>query len=130
MNTPGTHHLFIVDVDARVAAHLAVAITTYTDRARRSYRAVPPELHLFAQALTTQAMAGQAGPTLDHPAPGAHAEKVDQRLLSIGQVAAALNMSARTVRRRIASGDLPAVHCGQLVRIQVADLDDYLAHLR
>lgn len=130
MNTPGTHRMLIVDVDPQIAAHLAIAITTYTDRARRSYRAVPPELHLFAQALTTQAMAGQAGPTLDHPVVQPHAEKVDQRLLTITQVADALHMSARTVRRRITSGDLPAVHCGHLARIRVADLDAYLTSLR
>jgi len=123
-------HLFIVDVDARLAAHLAVAITTYTDTARRSYRAVPPELHQFAQALTTQAMAGQAGPTLDHPVVQPHAEKVDQRLLTITQVADALHMSARTVRRRITSGDLPVIHSGHLTRIRVADLDVYLNNLR
>jgi len=122
--------MFIVDVDAQIAAHLAVAITTYTDRARRSYRAVPPELHLFAQALTTQAMAGQTRTTLDHPAPGAHAEKVDQQLLSITQVADALYISPRTVRRRITSGALPAVHCGHLARIRATDLDDYLSNLR
>jgi excisionase family DNA binding protein len=122
--------MFIVDVDPQLAAHLAVAITTYTDRARRSYRAVPAELHQLARSLAAQAMAGQAGPTLNHPAPGAHAEKVDQRLLTITQVAAALNMSTRTVRRRITSGALPAVHCGHLARIRVADLDDYLSNLR
>jgi excisionase family DNA binding protein len=123
-------HLFIVDVDARLAAHLAVAITTYTDRARRSYRAVPPELHQFAQALTTQAMAGQAGPILDHPVVQAHAEHVDPQLLTLTEVARVLRISARTVRRRITSGELPAAHCGHLSRIRVADLDDYLNNLR
>jgi len=129
VSTSGAVPMLIV-ADARVAAHMAVAITTYADNARRKYRAVPPELRPIARALAASAMASQAGPTLDHPAPVAHGERVDAQLLTISQVAEALHVSTRTVQRRITSGDLPAVHCGQLVRIRVADLDAYLSNLR
>jgi excisionase family DNA binding protein len=129
VSTSGAVPMLIV-ADGRVAAHMAVAITTYVDNARRKYRAVPPELRPIAQALAASAMASQAGTTIDHPAAVAHAERVEPQLLSIAQVAAALHVSTRTVRRMIAEGALTAVHVGQLVRIRVTDLDDYLTHLR
>lgn len=50
--------------------------------------------------------------------------------VTIAQAAARLGVSASTVRRMIADGDLPTVLIGQrLVRIPVTALDAYLAHL-
>ena len=44
-------------------------------------------------------------------------------LLTVKQVARRLNLSQRTVRRLIATGVLPVVRIGRLVRIRPMDLE-------
>ena len=51
-------------------------------------------------------------------------------LLTIADTAARLNLSEHTIRRRIASGELPAVRLGALIRIDPDDLDQWLAERR
>lgn len=51
-------------------------------------------------------------------------------LLTIPETAARLNLSEHTVRRRIASGELPAVRLGALIRIDPDDLEQWLAERR
>lgn len=44
--------------------------------------------------------------------------------LSVQQAAATYGISADTIRRRIASGGLPASRCGgRLIRVRITDLD-------
>ena len=50
-----------------------------------------------------------------------------QRLLTVAEVARILRTSTKTVRRRIASGALPHVREGRLLRVLADDLDRYLA---
>jgi excisionase family DNA binding protein len=50
-------------------------------------------------------------------------------LLSLHEVADALGVSARTVARLTASGDLTSVRVGRRRLVRVADLADYVAHL-
>ena len=52
------------------------------------------------------------------------------RLLTIADAAVRLNLSEHTVRRRIASGELPAVRLGALIRIDPDDLEQWLAEHR
>ena len=48
----------------------------------------------------------------------------DARLLSITQAADILGLSTKTIRRRIAAGDLPAYRNGRrLIRVKASDLD-------
>jgi excisionase family DNA binding protein len=51
-------------------------------------------------------------------------------LLTVAQVAERLNLSTKQVRRRIASGDLPAVKLGPEpgahVRVDERELDEYV----
>ena len=47
-------------------------------------------------------------------------------MLTVEQVAAVLNVSRKTVYELVASGELPAVHVGRLVRISEADLLEYM----
>ena len=49
--------------------------------------------------------------------------KIHGGLLSVDHVAKALAVSERTVRRIIASGELPIVRLGRSVRIRQLDLD-------
>jgi len=51
-------------------------------------------------------------------------------LLTIPETAARLNLSEHTVRRRVASGELPAVRLGGLIRIDQDDLERWLLEQR
>ena len=44
-------------------------------------------------------------------------------LITVDAVAEALSLSGRTVRRMIASGELPVVRLGRAVRVRQLDLD-------
>lgn len=60
---------------------------------------------------------------------GARGRKVgsaDEPLLTVGDVAGEFQVSARTVRRWIADGDLPVVRIGRLVRIRPRDRDAFI----
>lgn len=46
------------------------------------------------------------------------------RLLSLGEAAEQVGLSTRTLRRRIAAGDLPAYRSGRrIIRVRTTDLD-------
>lgn len=47
-------------------------------------------------------------------------------LMTIPEVAERLQVSIKTIRRWIASGDLPTVRLGSQIRIQPKDLDIFL----
>ena len=49
------------------------------------------------------------------------------RLLTLAAVAEALGCSIKTVRRRIATRELPVIRDGRLLRIDAEDLRRYLA---
>jgi excisionase family DNA binding protein len=48
-----------------------------------------------------------------------------ERLLTVAEVAEDLNACERTIRRRIASGALPALRDGRLLRVRPSDLRCY-----
>jgi excisionase family DNA binding protein len=48
-----------------------------------------------------------------------------ERLLTVREVAHVLAICERTVRRRIKSGDLPAVRDGRLLRVRPIDLRSF-----
>lgn len=47
-------------------------------------------------------------------------------LLTLSDVAEILQCSEKTVKRRVASGDLPVVRDGRMVRVHPDDLDRYV----
>jgi excisionase family DNA binding protein len=49
-----------------------------------------------------------------------------ERLLTIEEGAEVLNVSVRTMRRRISQGALPVIRDGRIVRIQPDDLRFYI----
>jgi len=48
-------------------------------------------------------------------------------LLTLKEVAVALDASIKTVRRRIDAGELPVVRDGRLIRVRPPDLRTYIA---
>lgn len=53
-----------------------------------------------------------------------------ERLLTIKEAAQRLNMSLKTVNRRIKAGDLPVIRDGRIVRIRPDDLRRYISQRR
>jgi excisionase family DNA binding protein len=53
-----------------------------------------------------------------------------ERLMTVKTVAEILQVSTKTVLRRIASGDLITVRDGRLLRVRLSDLDHYIATRR
>ncbi len=53
--------------------------------------------------------------------------RVDDRLLTVAEVAAAMRVSNMTVYRLIKSGELPALRVGKNYRIRESDVNRYIA---
>ena len=51
----------------------------------------------------------------------------DNKLLTIRELSKLHNASEKTIRRRIAAGELPVVRDGRLVRVRPVDYEAYLA---
>jgi len=52
---------------------------------------------------------------------------VPEPMLTIAQTAKILNASLKTVRRRIAAGELPVIRDGRLLRVRPDDLRAFIA---
>ena len=53
-------------------------------------------------------------------------DDVSEPLMTVREVAAEMNASEKTVRRRIAAGELPVIRDGRLVRIRPVDYKSFL----
>ena len=53
-------------------------------------------------------------------------DEFSEPLMTVKDVAAAMKVSKKTVRRRIAAGELPAIRDGRLIRIRPTDYRNYL----
>ncbi len=53
-------------------------------------------------------------------------EDVSEPLMTVKDVAAKMKASEKTIRRRIASGKLPVIRDGRMIRIRPKDYREYL----
>ena len=53
-------------------------------------------------------------------------DEFSEPLMTVKDVAAAMKASEKTVRRRIAAGELPVIRDGRLIRIRPTDYRNYL----
>jgi excisionase family DNA binding protein len=121
----------VLDVPAELAGHLATALRMHRDWAVRTGIRVPDGFAEIEQAFTSRARRGQAGTALEDLWVVRQSGDVTPRLLTYGQVAAALACSERQVKRLVSDGVLPAVRIGPgAARVRVAGLDAYVASLR
>ena len=56
--------------------------------------------------------------------------RTGEQFLSVAAVADMLKVSQKTVRREIASGDLPTHRVGKLLRVSEGDLEAYVTRRR
>lgn len=115
--------LIAAAVDRDLAGHVALAIKLYRERLARSGRARPPGLVDFEQLAARVATSGQerTGEDTDRETvdSGPHEER---EWLSTTEAAQVTGLSAKTIRRRIAAGVLPAGRSGRAIRINRSDL--------
>lgn len=120
----------IVDISAEVAGHLAVAVRLYRQRAGHDGLRIPPELRDVEREMAARAMRGQQGTPLADLWESRNAEPAFGKLLTYQQAAARLNCSERTIKRRVATGELVPVRSGRVTRLLVTDVDDYIDNHR
>lgn len=120
--------LLVLDVEPRLAGHLAVALEAHLTWLRRSSLREPDGLQQLANLLRSRASQGLVGPALDDLARLAEADLVTPMTRTYDQAATALNCSTRHVKRLVAKGEVPSIDIGGLARIRVSDLEHYLAN--
>lgn len=101
--------MLIIDASPQVRAHLAVAVRAHVRQLRRDGATAPPELELLADALLGQ-----------QPSP-----RDDLSLLGVGEVADRLGVSTSTVKRLIASRELPSVLVRRRRLVRACDVDRF-----
>jgi excisionase family DNA binding protein len=110
----------VLVVDRDVAGHLAVALDRHVAALEAFGRAVPPELlELRGVALK---LAGQERPGADTGGSARETAPMFREWLSPAEVAGQLGVSERTVRRRIAAGQLRSRTFGRARRVHRDDL--------
>ena len=88
-----------------------------------STRDAVKDLPLLDRSKLEHAQEGHAGKECAPPEP-------EERFLSVAEVAKRLGVSEKTVRRKIASGDLPAHRVGKLLRVSERILTACLTRAR
>ena len=121
--------MFVPD-DREVAWHLAEALDRWCPVARSAGLAVPPTLVAWAEKCRLRARKGQEVPAVDDFATSAAPSGAMRLLLPLEDVAGALGVSPRTVKRLTTSGDLPSVVVGSRRLVHVDDLAAYADGLR
>jgi excisionase family DNA binding protein len=115
--------------DDELAEHFAKALLWYFRHERTNGRHVPIEVLDVAKYILEGSMRQDA--TNDGLARrSAHAERMDNELLTKTRAAKELLVSVRTVERLIGAGELVAIRSGRSVRIRRADLATYINQRR
>ena len=121
--------LLMLEVDAGVAAHLALALRLLRAECRRNYWKEPAPLGALLQALERliEAQEGSSLATLDELADSARVTKL---LLSLADTATALGVSLSTTKRLVRDGELPTVEVAGRRLVRRTDLERYVNRLR
>jgi excisionase family DNA binding protein len=116
-------------VDETTRRHLLAAVSAHLVSLRRDGVPVPPEVPALATVLRSggQRVPESANVRRSHTAAAPSASEV----LAVDYRTAAqrLGVSVRTLKRRVAAGELPVVEIGGCRRIRESDLEAYVASL-
>ena len=118
--------LMVGTVDPTVGAHLKKALASHMRWCRDNGIAVPAEVNDLFMMVASD---GLTRPTVGEERTVTHDADVALLTLTYDQAAKRLNVSARTVRRLVQSGDLRAVDLCSAPRIRVADLATFVERL-
>jgi excisionase family DNA binding protein len=113
-----------------LAGYLALALRYYEPRARRDGIPVPAALLELRDLLVVVAKSGQEVTNVAPRAVSTEDDAVQRVGYSIEETAQATGLSVRTVRRRIAAGDLAVRRVGRRVVVPRSALDELLGGAR
>jgi excisionase family DNA binding protein len=117
-----------IELDGRLAAHVAAALALWRAQLRRDRIAAPAGFDDLLALATRRATSRLDTPSVDELAGLADARPVPL-MLTKNAAAAALSLSTRTVDRLIGEGRLAAVKVGTATRVRVADLECFAEEL-
>ena len=119
--------VFVVDVSAIAAGHVAVALREHRKWASRMGWLVPSEIKLMEERFANRAMQGQQGTPLDDLWDGRQGGVVTPECLTFRDAGRMLACSERTVKRLVAAGELnPVRFPGGAVRLRVSDVHNWI----
>lgn len=118
-----------MDLSAELAGHLKIAMKTHRQIAARQAIPLPSGWVEIEAAMTQRATRGQAGTALDDLWDFVESRRIEPRLLTYEEVAAAMNCSSRHVKRLTSEGALRSVAVGGATRVRLCDLDAFLEAL-
>lgn len=111
------------------AGQLELALRTYRERVERNGGSVTTVVRGLESMALFCVTRGQGVSSFDADRVTLNPAPVTARLLTYKATAEVLACSESTVKRLVASQDLPVVHIGNAARIRVCDLDEYVARL-
>jgi excisionase family DNA binding protein len=121
--------LLLLSLDDEFARHMVKAADHWIGVLRQAGMRAPASVVEFRDLCSSRVSGGQRVPEVDPSAAVLEPLSMSPLLLTYGQTEAALQCSARHVKRLVATGELPRVLCGGLSRIRAADLAEYVANL-
>lgn len=128
--------MILLDLSPALRVHVALAVRDRIRQLRRNGIAVPPELGALANALwrpgedRTGQERSEVAPTPGPGDRGATDGSAPPLLLPAPGAARRLGISERSLRRRVAAGDLTRVRIGRRVLYDPAELDEYVRRQR
>lgn len=118
--------MILIDLDAAERAHLRRALAAHQVWCRCNGIAFPESLRpLVDRSSQERPRVGEALDLDDAPDVTSGAEA----MMTYAEAGVQLRLSARSVRRRVADGELRAVSIGGARRIRRDDLDEYLRRI-
>lgn len=127
--------MIIADLDAAERLHLAVALRDRDRVLRRNGSGLPPRLRQLADDILRPGLRPEAARSGQDYGPGAAAGDDGRAaspmavLLNADEAAARLRISARSLRRAAASGDLTSVAVNGRRKYRPGDLEAYVTGL-
>lgn len=125
-----TSSLLAVQVDPVAALHLKVALAEHRRVARTNGHTVPPALLALEQAAHAAASPPGADGNRQEPPKGGEAAEpgptVEPMTRTVRETARILDVSARSVERRVQRGEIRSVKIGRSRRIPLDAIDELL----
>jgi hypothetical protein len=118
--------MMVLDVDPKLAGALAVAVAEFRRRYSQSGVTMPEGLAELQELFTKVATDGQGRTSFDLAEWVSDAARMKPLAVTFETAGALLGYSERTIRRKVANGELATIGSGPATRVVVASIDEYV----